>query len=56
MKIELIKCIATCRNRPAGTQTAEGFQTRLSSFADVGVRFVRDPEDGKETVQLNSAA
>ena len=28
-------------------------QTRLSQLADVGVRFVRDLEDGKETVQLD---
>ena len=28
-------------------------QIRLSQLADVGVRFVRDLEDGKETVQLD---
>ena len=28
-------------------------QIRLSQLADVGVRFVRDLEDGKKTVQLN---
>ncbi len=28
-------------------------QIRLSQLGDVGVRFVRDLEDGKETVQLN---
>ena len=28
-------------------------QVRLSQLADVGVRFVRDLEDGKETVQLD---
>ena len=28
-------------------------QIRLSQLADVGVRFVRDLEDGKETVRLD---
>lgn len=28
-------------------------QIRLSQLADVGVRFVRDLEDGKQTVRLN---
>ena len=28
-------------------------QVRLSQLADVGIRFVRDLEDGKETVQLD---
>ena len=28
-------------------------QIRLSQLADVGTRFVRDLEDGKETVQLD---
>jgi len=28
-------------------------QIRLSQLANVGVRFVRDLEDGKETVQLD---
>ena len=28
-------------------------QIRLSQLADVGIRFVRDLEDGKETVQLD---
>ena len=28
-------------------------QIRLSQLADVGVRFVRDLEDGKQTVQLD---
>ena len=28
-------------------------QIRLSQLADVGIRFVRDLEDGKETVRLD---
>ena len=29
-------------------------QIRLSQLADVGIRFVRDLEDGKETVRLDT--
>ena len=53
MKIELTNAsqLAEIVRRERKRQKVS--QIRLSQLADVGVRFVRDLEDGKETVQLD---
>ena len=53
MKTELINAsqLAEIVRRERKRQKVS--QIRLSQLADVGVRFVRDLEDGKETVQLD---
>jgi y4mF family transcriptional regulator len=53
MKIELTNASQLAEIVRQERKRQKVSQTRLAQLADVGVRFVRDLEDGKETVQLN---
>ncbi|NMA19589.1 MAG: helix-turn-helix transcriptional regulator [Lentisphaerae bacterium] len=53
MKIELTNASQLAEIVRQERKRQKVSQTRLAQLADVGVRFVRDLEGGKETVQLN---
>jgi y4mF family transcriptional regulator len=53
MKIELTNASQLAEIVRQERKRQKVSQTRLAQLANVGVRFVRDLEDGKETVQLN---
>ena len=53
MKIELTNASQLAEIVRSERKRQKVSQIRLSQLADVGVRFVRDLEDGKETVRLD---
>jgi y4mF family transcriptional regulator len=53
MKIELTNASQLAEIVRQERKRQKVSQTRLAQLANVGVRFVRDLEDGKETVQLD---
>lgn len=53
MKIELTNASQLAEIVRQERKRQKVSQVRLAQLADVGVRFVRDLEDGKETVQLD---
>lgn len=53
MKIELTNASQLAEIVRQERKRQKVSQIRLAQLADVGIRFVRDLEDGKETVQLD---
>lgn len=53
MKIELTNALQLAETVRHERKRQKVSQIRLSQLANVGIRFVRDLEDGKETVQLD---